>query len=93
MKNIIKQTQVFTLLEMMVAVSLFAMMAIVIMDTFDGTKKNIDEIVDREEVFASGVKVLTEIQDAVHQAAEIYNHVPQAAGNDTEANLFFKKID
>lgn len=93
MKNRIIHTQAFTLLEIMVAVSLFALMSIVLMDTFDGTKKNIVEMVDREEIFANGVKVLTEVQDAVHQAAEIYNHVPVSAGNDEEANLFFKAID
>lgn len=93
MKNIIKQTQAFTLLEVLVAVSLFSMMALVVMDTFDGTKKSMNEMVDREEVFANGVKVLTELQDAVHQAAEIYNHVPVSSTNDAEMNLFFKAID
>jgi len=85
--------QNFSLLEVMVAAALFTMMALIVLETFDGTKKNIDEMVDREEVFANGVKVLSEIQDSVHQAAEIYNHVPTTAANDTEANLFYKAID
>lgn len=93
MKTVLKQSQPFTMLEMIVACSLFAMMALVVMQAFDGTKKNIDELVDREEVFANGVKVLSEIQEAVHQSAEIYNHVPVSATNDAEANLFFKAID
>ena len=77
----------------MVSVSLFSMMGLIVMQTFDGTKKNINEMVDREEVFANGVKVLSEIEDSVHQSAEIYNHVAVSAANDAENNLFFKKID
>ena len=93
MKAKIKRSLPFTLLEVMVSVSLFSMMGLVVMQTFDGTRRNIDEMVDREEVFANGVKVLSELQDSVHQAAEIYNHVPVSATNDAEANLFFKAID
>lgn len=89
----ILKTQSFSLLEVMVAATLFTMMALVVLETFDGTKKNIDEMVDREEVFANGVKVLSEIQDSVHQAAEIYNHEPASAANDIETNLFYQAID
>jgi type II secretory pathway pseudopilin PulG len=89
----ILKTQSFTLLEVLIASTLFTMMALIVMETFEGTKKNIDEMVDREEVFANGVKVLSEIQDAVHQAAEIYNHVPTSAANDSESNLFYLAID
>ncbi|PCJ62670.1 MAG: hypothetical protein COA79_03895 [Planctomycetota bacterium] len=89
----IRRKNNFTLIEVLVSVALFSMMSIVLMDTFQGTKDNIRQMLNREAASMMGLSVLSEIQESVHQAAEIYNHVPVSSGDDSENNLFYQRID
>ncbi len=83
----------FTLIEVLIASTLFAIMMIAMLESFDGVKRNIKQSINREEVTNIGLLLLSEIQESVHQAAEIYNHVPISTTDDTEDNLFYKRLD
>ena len=83
----------FTLLEMMVAITLFSFMTVVMLGVFDGTQKNVKENINREEISKKALSILSEIQESIHQAAEIYNHVPASSSDDSEANLFYSRVE